>query len=182
VELIADIGPVPFKESQRDLWKARTLGKQWIERYEDELPLYFNAARRWHIEKGKLVLEGFNFFETLGALVLYHATGYLPLSSTPNFKFPVDEENAVVERLMAPELLRLIRDQSTELGQTQAPDNLMYAPDLSGWFFCDSKGPTDKLDPRGNEKKKFEAIAEASGKPVQLLHFKRLPDLVAGSS
>ena len=78
------------------------------------------------------VLEGFGFFETLGALVLYLATGYLPLNSTANFKFPVDEENAVVERLMDPELLRLIRDQSTEMGQTQAPDNLMYAPDFQG--------------------------------------------------
>ena len=176
MELITDIGPVPFKESQRDLWKERILGRQWMERYEDELPLYFNAAHRWMVEEDDTVLEGFGFFETLGALVLYLTTGYLPLNSTANFKFPVDEENAVVERLMDPELLRLIRDQSTEMGQTQAPDNLMYAPDFKDWFFCDAKGPTDRLDPRTKAKAKFEAIARASGKPVRLLHFKQLPD------
>ena len=175
MELITHLGPVPFKESQRDLWKARTLGRQWMERYENELPLYFNAERRRMVEEDRTVLEGFGFFETLGALVLYHATGYLPLSSTPNFKFTVDEENAVVEGLMDPDLLRLIRDQES-FGLTQAPDNLMYAPGLSDWFFCDAKGPTDRLDPRTNAKEKFEAIARASGKPVRLLHFKRLPD------
>lgn len=172
VKLTTDIGPVPFSESQRDLWSARTLGRQWMQRYEAELPLYFNAECRRFVEEGRLVLDGRGFFETLGALVLYHATGYLPLNSTWNFEFPVKEENAVVERLMDSDLLRLIRDHSTEVGQTQAPDNLMYAPDFSDWFFCDAKGPTDRL-PK-NERKKFEAIAEMSGRPVRLLHFRSM--------
>lgn len=140
--------------------------------YEAELPLYFNAECRRFVEEGRLVLAGRGFFETLGALILYHATGYLPLSSTWNFEFPVEEENAAVEKLMGSDLLRLIRDQRTEAGQTQAPDNLMYAPDFSDWFFADAKGPGDVLGVL--QRKKFEAIAEMSGRPIRLLHFRSM--------
>ncbi|MEZ5060980.1 MAG: hypothetical protein R2700_05610 [Solirubrobacterales bacterium] len=174
VELFTNIGPVPYTESQRDQWRDRTLGRQWMQRYEAELPLYFNAECRRFVEKNGQVKRAFGFFETLGAIVLYHATGYLPLDSTSSFVFPVKEENAVVEGLMAPNLLRLIRNHSTELGNTQAPDTLMYKPNLKDWFFCDSKGPTDSLDKNPNQRKKFEQIAEMSGKPVRLLHFKSM--------
>ena len=49
----------------------------------------------------------------------------------------------------------------------------MYARDLSDWFFCEVKGPRDRLRPE--QKRKFEALAAASGKPVRLLHFSWVP-------
>jgi hypothetical protein len=50
----------------------------------------------------------------------------------------------------------------------------MYSPDLShpspDWFFCDAKGPNDRLGRK--QRAKFEAIARVSGKPVRILRFK----------
>ena len=57
-----------------------------------------------------------------------------------------------------------------ENGRAQPPDLLMYAQDLSDWFFCEVKGPGDRL--RAEQLSKFEALAETSGKAVRLLHLK----------
>ena len=46
----------------------------------------------------------------------------------------------------------------------------MYAPDLSDWFFCEVKGPRDRLRPV--QVNKFEGLAMVSGKPVRLLYLK----------
>lgn len=42
--------------------------------------------------------------------------------------------------------------------------------DFSDWFFCEVKGPRDRLAPE--QKHKFEALATVSGKPVRLLWLK----------
>ncbi len=49
----------------------------------------------------------------------------------------------------------------------------MYAPDLTDWFFCEVKGPGDRL--RAAQRTKFVAIAKLTGKPVRVLRFKWAP-------
>ena len=73
-------------------------------------------------------------------------------------------------------MLRVLRDRN-EHGSIQGPDLLMYAPDMSDWFFCEVKGPGDRL--RSQQMSKFEALTTASGKPVRLLHLKWTADTVA---
>jgi hypothetical protein len=99
--------------------------------------------------------------------VLYHATGYLPLTTTHDFEFPPAKER-IVKRMLSRDVRGVIRDRTK--GATQAPDLLMYAPDHSDWFFCDAKGPRDQL--RRKQRAKFEVIALASGKPVRVLRFR----------
>ena len=48
---------------------------------------------------------------------------------------------------MAQLLPGAVRDalRDRKQGRAQAPDLLMYAEDLSDWFFCEAKGPRDRL-------------------------------------
>jgi hypothetical protein len=45
----------------------------------------------------------------------------------------------------------------------------MYAEDLSDWFFCEVKGPRDRL--REEQVRKFEHLADMTSKPVRVLEF-----------
>ena len=46
---------------------------------------------------------------------------------------------------------------------------LVYQPDLSDWYFCEVKGPTDRLRPEQEEY--FEALSQVSGKEIKILRF-----------
>jgi hypothetical protein len=46
----------------------------------------------------------------------------------------------------------------------------MYAEDLSDWFFCEVKGPSDRL--RDEQVRKFARLAEMTSKPVRLIEFR----------
>lgn len=54
----------------------------------------------------------------------------------------------------------------------QGPDLLMYSPDESNFFFCEVKGPNDRLRPK--QEKYFAAIAEAVAQQIELLCFREL--------
>jgi hypothetical protein len=49
----------------------------------------------------------------------------------------------------------------------------MYAPDLSDWFFCEVKGPGDRLGVE--QETKFKALAVMSVRPVRILRFRWAP-------
>ncbi len=106
-----------------------------------------------------------HFWEWLAAIVLYHTMGYRALIE--KYAYPKHTwKQETVARLLPNDVQRVLRDR-TEHGSTQGPDLLMYAPDLSDWFFCEVKGPRDHLRPA--QVSKFEALAMVSGKPVRLL-------------
>jgi hypothetical protein len=165
VRAITEIGTVEIQRSQQELWRSGRLAPEWAHRFpelfdEDDLRL---AQAQGHL--------GYHFCEWLAAIVLHHATGHLALVSKYEFRnHPRKQE--VVQRLLAPELRAAISDR-TEHGWAQAPDLLMYAPDFSDWFFCEVKGPRDRLRPE--QRAKFEVLAAVSGKPIRFLHLKQAP-------
>ena len=184
------IGPVPVDLSQMERWRDGSLGEEWDQRYKDEFPLFFDTAGDWFYEhQGMRTAKspgGYGFFETLAAIVLYHSTGYLPLAPHHDFQFYASERHIaigkrdpdeerkkreIVEDLLDPDVIELIQDQTqTEFGRAQAPDLLMYKRDHRDWFFCDAKGPTDRLGKK--QKAKFEAIAGKTRKPIRVFRFK----------
>jgi hypothetical protein len=113
----------------------------------------------------------YHFFEWLGAIVLYQATGYLSLIAKYQFE-KHRRKQEILKKLREAEVLAVLVDR-TEHGATQGPDLLMYARDFSDWFFCEVKGPRDDLRPE--QERKFEALAETSGKPVCRLNLKWPP-------
>lgn len=110
---------------------------------------------------------GYHFVDWLAAIVLHHATGYL---SVWDYERPKNARVAeVIERVLPTEIVPMLPDRK-EHGHAQPPDLLMYAADFSDWFFCEVKGPGDRLKPE--QRKKFAALTRVSGKPVRLLKFK----------
>jgi VRR-NUC domain len=131
-----------------------------------EIPELFDEDdRRLAETQGPL---GLHFYEWLAAIVLHHATGYLSLVSKYEFA-KHRRKQEIVEKLLPADILPMLRDR-IEHGRAQPPDLLMFAPDLSDWFFCEVKGPGDRLKPE--QLKKFEALATKTAKPVRLLRLK----------
>jgi len=107
-----------------------------------------------------------HFCEWLGAIVLHQTTGYLSLVEKYEFAtHPRKKE--IVAQLLPLAVRDALRDRSH--GRAQAPDLLMYAPDYSDWFFCEVKGPSDRL--RDEQIRKFSRLADLTSKPVRLLEF-----------
>jgi VRR-NUC domain-containing protein len=162
VRAITEIGTVDIQPSQQQLWRSGRLAPVWARRFSE---LFDEDDPRLAESQGHL---GYHFGEWLAAIVLHHATGYLSLVSKYEFR-KHRRKQEVVERLLSPEPRAALSDR-TEHGRAQAPDLLMYAADFSDWFFCEVKGPRDRLG--AEQEKKFEALANMSGKPVHLLRLR----------
>ncbi|MGA3116960.1 MAG: VRR-NUC domain-containing protein [Syntrophobacteraceae bacterium] len=104
---------------------------------------------------------GGHFFEWFAAVHLYETTGWLSLVESYQFKIQKWKRN-VLQKLGASELLEFFDSQGKAgFGRRQAPDLLVYAPDLSEFYFCEVKGPKDRLRPVQIEY--FRAMAKAAG-------------------
>lgn len=160
METIIDIGTIAVWRSQQVLWRDGRLMPEWAQRF----PELFDEQDVRTAENQ----PQYHFVEWLAAIVLHHATGFLALVEKYAYaNHPRKQE--IVAKLLPDDVLRVLRDR-TEHGSIQGPDLLMYAPDMSDWFFCEVKGPGDRL--RTEQMSKFEALATVSGEPVRLLHLK----------
>jgi hypothetical protein len=158
MEGIIWIGPIQIERPQAARWKSGHLAPEWKKKFpelfdDDDLRLANSQS-------------GNHFYEWLGAIVLHHTTGYLSLVEKYEFGRHRRKQDIVAQLLPTP-----VRDALNYRGQgyTQAPDLLMYAEDLSDWFFCEVKGPGDRLS--DEQKRKFQVLADMTAKPVRLLKF-----------
>jgi hypothetical protein len=104
---------------------------------------------------------GGHFFEWFAAVHLHETTGWLSLVESYQFKVQKWKRN-VLRKLGAADLIEFFDNQEKAgFGRRQAPDLLVYAPDLSDFYFCEVKGPTDRLRPM--QKEYFEAVSTAAG-------------------
>jgi hypothetical protein len=150
-----DIGTIEVRRSQRDLWRDGSLRREWAQRFPE---LFDEEDVRLAETQPEL-----HFVEWLGAIVLHHATGFRAL--VEKYAYPKHARKLeIATKLLQADVVPLL---SPRYGHAQAPDLLMYAPDLSDWFFCEVKGPTDRL--RDVQEAKFKTLAELSGKPIWLL-------------
>jgi len=155
---ITTIASIQIEPDQRARWLSGDLALEWRQRFprlfdDDDLRIA-NSQPNIH------------FYEWLGAIVLHHTTGYLSLVEKYEFATHLRKQQIVAQLL--PSLVRdALRDRSQ--GRAQAPDLLMYAEDFSDWFFCEVKGPRDRL--RDEQVRKFELLADMTSKPVRVLEF-----------
>ena len=141
-----------------DQFRAGTLVKRWADMY----PMLFDPddVRIAENQAG----AGYHFFEWLVAVQLYHAQGLLSLVEQYQFANHTTK-SAKVEALAPPEV-RDFMISHPEFGGHQCPDLLAYRPDMSDWFFCEVKGPSDSLSE--GQARFFDALSQLSGKPVRL--------------
>jgi hypothetical protein len=74
-----------------------------------------------------------------------------------------------LEKLVTGETIDFISSRGIS-SVTQCPDLLVYTPDRSEWFFCEVKGPQDKL--RGKQIDFFQELERVSGKRIKVVNFK----------
>lgn len=158
------IGTIEVHPGQKERFKSEELWREWAEMYPD----IFDADDV-RIAKSQAYL-GHHFYEWLAAILLYHSTGYLSLVEQYEFKNHKRKQE-IVQRLFSPELIELIAHHE-RFGGVQCPDLLIYTRDFSNWFFCEVKGPTDKLT--NVQEQYFQALAELGGKSVRLIKFRTI--------
>ena len=108
---------------------------------------------------------GAHYFEWLSALTVYQSLGYLSLIESYEFKVQKRQQK-IINDLLPPDVLEIVQlpyDQR----KAQCPDLLCFKPDYTDWFFCEVKGPTDKL--RDEQREYFSLISSVSKKPIQVI-------------
>ena len=146
-----------FDPKQRRRFTDGRLGEEWRGRYPDlfddkDVEIYRNQCR-----------DGYHFFEWLGAILLYEATGYRSLVEKYGSKG--HPRKSLVYDKLAP-------DWFEEMDDSGWPDLFCYTPDLRDWHLCEVKGASDKLRP--NQMKTFRKLYEKSGKKVLVLSLKQV--------
>ncbi len=152
IELFAEY---EIPSSWRDHFMSGVIWKEWAEKF----PQIFDK------EDCRLANNQpqYHFYEWCAAVKVYESTGYLSLVEKYQYKAHPRKQK-IWHQLADEKTLAFIRSQKRAF---QLPDLLVYAEDLSDWFFCEVKGPTDRLRPE--QEQYFQAVSRISGKPVKLI-------------
>ena len=110
---------------------------------------------------------GYHYHEWLAAILLYHTTGMLSLIEAYAYSIHA-RKRQILETLVDGEALDFIASHGI-LSVAQCPDLLVYSPANRDWFFCEVKGPQDRL--RETQVRFFDKLAQISGKEIKVVHF-----------
>ena len=159
----------PFDPSERARFIAKdsTLLVNWARRYnrlfdKDDVRIAKNQAPE---DKG-----GYHYYEWRAAILLYEATGMLSLIESYQGR-EHERKQQVLRRLLTEEQRTLILNVNKAY-KAQAPDLLVYREDYSTFFFCEVKGPGDRLRPPAATF--AAAISKSCSVPVLTIRFVRL--------
>jgi hypothetical protein len=114
---------------------------------------------------------GYHYYEWLAAILLYHTKGLLSLIEAYAYKSH-ERKRKILEKLVAGDTLDFIASKGIS-SVTQCPDLLVYTPDRIEWFFCEVKGPKDKL--RKKQIDFFRELEQKAGKRIKIINFINLP-------
>lgn len=144
-----------------DLFRSGILVGQWSTQYpflfdRDDLRIARNQAS-----------IGYHYFEWLAAILLYHTTGWLSLNQKYQFKSH-SRKRRILSKLTTVEVFHFITSKGRET-VIQCPDLLVYRPDYSDWYFCEVKGPKDRLRPQ--QERFFEELQKFTEKDIRFVEF-----------
>lgn len=155
------LGTFKTSKEQFEKFKSNELWRKWAEMYpqlidEDDVRVAKTQAK-----------FGYHFHEWLAAILLYQSTGYLSLIESYEFKIQKRKQNILIQ-LLPENVLSTVREITKEQ-KVQCPDLLCFKSDLSDWFFCEVKGPNDKV--REVQQQQFQRLVDVSGKKIQVVKF-----------
>jgi len=159
-----EIGVFEYHHQQLDKFRSGELWNLWGEQYpqlfeSQDIDIARNQAR-----------NGYHYFEWLAAITMWERTGYLSLVEKYEDKNHKKKQE-IVKRLVSPDLFNLISNHRIIYRTTQCPDLFVYAPDFSDWYFCEVKGPKDRIRP--SQKLFFDELSRVSGKEIGIVKFKK---------
>jgi hypothetical protein len=156
----------PFDPKLRELFIQRDSNQilDWSTRYPDlfdslDIEIARHQAPR---EKG-----GQHFFEWLAAILIYESTGHLSLVESYQAKRHKRKQELL--RKILPDPVHSLVTNGDGVSHAQAPDLLVYSPDCTSYFFCEAKGPRDRL--RSVQSEYFETLALAAKRPILIARF-----------
>ena len=155
------LAPITATRGQRRRFRSgeRPLLREWVEAH----PWTFDP----HETRTALNQRKGHFYEWFAAAHFSETRGWHSLIESYQWKTQT-WKRGVVSRLGGDGLLRFFDTQRRRgFGMRHAPDLLVFAPDFSDYFFCEVKGPGDRL--RRVQIEYFEAVAEVSGKEIVVL-------------
>lgn len=103
-------------------------------------------------------------------IFLYNSTGYIPIFGSYG-QGTQQPKNVIVEKIVPRETWDVILNMSEY--HSQPPDLFVYSPITYDYFFCEVKGPRDKL--RETQVQYFDLLQKVSGKPVYTIRYKLAP-------
>ena len=128
-----------FRTSQRDRFRSGDLVRDWRDRYPKLFDEHDERVLRTEYQRR------FNFYEWLAAVLIFESTGYLSLVTKYTAKSHASKHDALRSCLPPDVAEWVFRNES---GQ---PDLFVYSVADKDWFFCEVKGPGDRL--RENQEK-----------------------------
>lgn len=159
--MFEQLGTFVVTELQKELHKSGVSWQKWIQDYpmifdEQDLENFKGQAKR-----------GYLMYGSLTGIFIYNATGYIPVMGSYQFKNH-EKKREIVRRIVSPETWALIESRGST--KSQVPDVFAYSPDKTDYFFCEAKGPNDKLRP--SQEIYFKELEKVSGKPVYIVTYK----------
>jgi len=148
-------------DQHHDLFRSGILVEQWAAQY----PLLFDQYDL-RIARNQASM-GYHYFEWLAAILLYHTTGWLSLNQKYQYKSHA-RKRRILSKLTTPEVFHFISSKGWET-VIQCPDLLVYSPDYSDWYFCEVKGPNDRM--RSEQERFFEELHEFTGRDIRSVEF-----------
>jgi len=157
------IGTYEYHQQQRERFKTGELIEEWYNTY----PYIFDEQDA-KIARNQASLN-YHFLEWLAAIILHDSFGFYSLVEQYEFKSHMRKQN-VLREILSEELFELVTNHKTRFAGVQCPDLFVYSPDYSDWFFCEVKGPRDRL--RNVQIKYFNALSDMAQKPIRVIQFK----------
>jgi hypothetical protein len=151
-----------YAPSVRQAFRNEGLWQQWADKY----PQLFDAEdRRLAASQASM---GHHFCEWFAAIRLFEDEGWLSLIE--KYDSPIHQDKLAKFRRMVPaEVLNLLKGKKhPTYGLRQGPDLFVYSQQEGDWFFCEVKGPGDKL--RAPQVEFFTKLEEVSGKTIRIAH------------
>lgn len=145
----------------RKQWQAGSkLAREWFEKYPFFDPADFRNAQHQ---------RNYHFFEWLAAIRIYEKTGAFSLVEKYDMERKHPRKQCILKELMTEEQIAAL---DRENRPCQLPDLLVYRPNLRNFYFCEVKGPTDRLRPV--QKRFFAKLERNVGKPVHIAEFREV--------
>ena len=156
------IGPIYAHRSEAALWRDGTLKAQWAEKYPEIFDEDDNSFFRRQPTR--------HYFEAYAA-IWWRSQGYYSLierydNKTPKHKHP--RKAHIFHQLVSSSQYERWWAAKKAYTKTGPPDLLLYKPDLSDWFLCEVKGPTDWV--RQPQRSFWLELENILGKRVRVLH------------
>jgi hypothetical protein len=149
--------------AQFERFKSGELAEEWFAKHpllfdDDDIRVARTQAK-----------QGLHFYEWLSALTIYLGTGFLSLIESYEFKVQKRKQR-ILRELVSADVWNLIHEPYGDCRKAQCPDLLCFDPTTNDWFFCEVKGPTDKM--RIEQQQYFALLEEASQKQIRIAEVK----------